>query len=156
LIRREPIDGNHGDHGGVQRGHWLLADQGPATRPAMANAAPPAPLFAGGHTDDAQRAEHGFSGLMRIAKDDRPTRVLSDVGQMPGGLVENMRRLDLSPRDVHIIVLSHGHWDYVTGMDGLGSPVAGQRDGRQARAGEPGLGHQLLVERRGAHAAGQQ
>ena len=35
------------------------------------------------------------------------------------GLVENMRRLDLSPGDIEIIVLSHGHWDHVTGMDGL-------------------------------------
>jgi 7,8-dihydropterin-6-yl-methyl-4-(beta-D-ribofuranosyl)aminobenzene 5'-phosphate synthase len=30
-----------------------------------------------------------------------------------------MRRLDLSPGDIDIIVLSHGHWDHVTGMDGL-------------------------------------
>jgi 7,8-dihydropterin-6-yl-methyl-4-(beta-D-ribofuranosyl)aminobenzene 5'-phosphate synthase len=37
-----------------------------------------------------------------------------------------MRRLDVSPGDIDIIVLSHGHWDHVTGMDGLvgrlGSP----------------------------------
>jgi 7,8-dihydropterin-6-yl-methyl-4-(beta-D-ribofuranosyl)aminobenzene 5'-phosphate synthase len=30
-----------------------------------------------------------------------------------------MRRLELSPHDIGIIVLSHGHWDHTTGMDGL-------------------------------------
>ena len=55
----------------------LLADQGPAKRPSMA-ASPrmPAPLLAGGDTDDALRAEHGFSALVTIAKGDRETRVL--------------------------------------------------------------------------------
>ena len=98
----------------------LLADQGPATRPSMA-ASPrmPAPLLAGGDTDDALRAEHGFSALVTIAKGHRETRVLFDAGRTPDGLVENMRRLDLSPGDIDMIVLSHGHWDHVTGMDGL-------------------------------------
>ena len=45
--------------------------------------------------------------------------MLFDAGRTPDGLVENMRRLDLSPGDIEIIVLSHGHWDHVTGMDGL-------------------------------------
>jgi 7,8-dihydropterin-6-yl-methyl-4-(beta-D-ribofuranosyl)aminobenzene 5'-phosphate synthase len=30
-----------------------------------------------------------------------------------------MRRLGLSPGEIDIIVFSHGHWDHVTGMDGL-------------------------------------
>ena len=105
----------------------LLADQGPAKRPSMA-ASPrmPARFTTGGDTDDALRAEHGFSALVTITKDDRETRVLFDAGRTPDGLVENMRRLDVSPGDIDIIVLSHGHWDHVTGMDGLvgrlGSP----------------------------------
>ena len=45
--------------------------------------------------------------------------MLFDAGRTPDGLVENMRRLDLSPGDIDMIVLSHGHWDHVTGMDGL-------------------------------------
>ena len=98
----------------------LLAAQGPAKRPSM-TAAPrtPAPLLAGGDTDDALRGEHGFSALVTITKGDRETRLLFDAGRTPDGLVENMRRLDLSPGDIDIIVLSHGHWDHVTGMDGL-------------------------------------
>jgi 7,8-dihydropterin-6-yl-methyl-4-(beta-D-ribofuranosyl)aminobenzene 5'-phosphate synthase len=30
-----------------------------------------------------------------------------------------MRRLGLAPGDVEVIVLSHGHWDHVTGLEGL-------------------------------------
>lgn len=98
----------------------LLADEGPAKRHSMAvSPRMPAPLLAGGDTDDALRAEHGFSALVTIAKGDRETRVLFDAGRTPDGLVENMRRLELSPGDIDIIVLSHGHWDHVTGMDGL-------------------------------------
>src|SRR5436190_22741407 len=98
----------------------LLADQGPAKRPSIA-ASPrmPARFLAGGNTDDALRAEHGFSVLVTIARGGRVTRVLFDAGRTPDGLVENMRRLELSPSEIDIIVLSHGHWDHTTGMDGL-------------------------------------
>jgi 7,8-dihydropterin-6-yl-methyl-4-(beta-D-ribofuranosyl)aminobenzene 5'-phosphate synthase len=37
----------------------------------------------------------------------------------PNGMVENMRRLGIAPAEVEVIVLSHGHWDHVTGMEGL-------------------------------------
>src|SRR5688572_10772756 len=69
----------------------LLADQGPARRPSMVDAPRvPAPLLAGGDTDDALRAEHGFSVLVAIGKGHRRTRVLFDAGRTPDGLVENM------------------------------------------------------------------
>jgi 7,8-dihydropterin-6-yl-methyl-4-(beta-D-ribofuranosyl)aminobenzene 5'-phosphate synthase len=98
----------------------LLGDEGPARRPGM-GAAPrvPSPLAVGGDSDDALRAEHGFSALVTVEKEGRSTRVLFDAGRTPDGLVENMRRLELSPGDIDIIVLSHGHWDHVTGMNGL-------------------------------------
>lgn len=98
----------------------LLADQGPAKRPSMGASPRIATRFAvGGDTDDALRAEHGFSALVTVEKAGHRTRLLFDAGRTPDGLVENMRRLDLSPGDIEIIVLSHGHWDHVTGMDGL-------------------------------------
>ena len=68
---------------------------------------------------DALIAEPGFSALVRIEKGGRERTLLFDTGVSPNGMVENMRRLGLSPTDVEIIVLSHGHWDHVTGMDGL-------------------------------------
>ncbi|HET9738528.1 MAG TPA: MBL fold metallo-hydrolase, partial [Solirubrobacteraceae bacterium] len=68
---------------------------------------------------DALRGEHGFSALVTVEKAGRVVRVLFDAGLTPDGLVENMRRLELDPRDIDVIVLSHGHWDHTTGMDGL-------------------------------------
>ena len=100
----------------------LLLDEGPATRPSMGTfvrGGVPAQFLEGGQTGDALRAEHGFSCLVTLVKADGATRVLFDAGLTPNGLVDNMRRLDLSPRDIDIIVLSHGHWDHTTGMHGL-------------------------------------
>lgn len=96
----------------------LLADEGPATRYGLARAVEPgvpAQFLEGGLTGDPLRAEHGFSCLVTVGD----TRVLFDAGLTPDGLVENMRRLSLSPGDIDVIVLSHGHWDHTTGMDGL-------------------------------------
>src|SRR3954470_20067130 len=68
---------------------------------------------------DALIAEPGFSALVRIEKNGRRRTLLFDTGVSPGGMVENMRRLGISPGDVEVIVLSHGHWDHVTGIEGL-------------------------------------
>jgi 7,8-dihydropterin-6-yl-methyl-4-(beta-D-ribofuranosyl)aminobenzene 5'-phosphate synthase len=98
----------------------LLTDEGPAKRPVMGGGPrTPSPLAVGGQSDDALRAEHGFSALVTVEKGGRESRVLFDAGRTPDGLVENMRRLELSPGDIDIIVLSHGHWDHVMGMNGL-------------------------------------
>jgi 7,8-dihydropterin-6-yl-methyl-4-(beta-D-ribofuranosyl)aminobenzene 5'-phosphate synthase len=69
------------------------------------------------------RAEHGFSCLVTISRAARTTRVLFDAGITQDGLIENMRRLELSPREIDIIVLSHGHWDHTTGMHGLAAAL---------------------------------
>jgi 7,8-dihydropterin-6-yl-methyl-4-(beta-D-ribofuranosyl)aminobenzene 5'-phosphate synthase len=34
-----------------------------------------------------------------------------------------MRRLELTPKDVETIVLSHGHWDHVAGMEGIANEL---------------------------------
>ena len=68
---------------------------------------------------DALIAEPGFSALVRLRKGERERTLLFDTGVSPGGMVENMRRLGISPEDIEVIVLSHGHWDHVTGMEGL-------------------------------------
>ncbi|HET6690895.1 MAG TPA: MBL fold metallo-hydrolase [Miltoncostaeaceae bacterium] len=119
----------------------LLPDQGPASRPSTA-AAPriPVALFVGGETDDALRAEHGFSALVTVTDGGRDTRILFDAGRTPDGLVGNMRRLRIDPRDIDAIVLSHGHWDHVTGMEGLAR--------RLGRANLPVLIHPEFWSRR--------
>jgi 7,8-dihydropterin-6-yl-methyl-4-(beta-D-ribofuranosyl)aminobenzene 5'-phosphate synthase len=68
---------------------------------------------------DALIAEPGFSALVRVEKGGRERTILFDTGVSPHGMVENMRRLGLDPRDVEVLVLSHGHWDHVTGVEGL-------------------------------------
>ena len=100
----------------------LLADQGPAKRWPISHAVDPtvpARFLEPGRTGDALRGEHGFSCLVGVEKAGKTTRVLFDAGLTPDGLIENMRRLELDPRDIDIVVLSHGHWDHTTGMDGL-------------------------------------
>jgi 7,8-dihydropterin-6-yl-methyl-4-(beta-D-ribofuranosyl)aminobenzene 5'-phosphate synthase len=102
----------------------LIPDQGPVTRiswpKALADQAPRVPAqFARDGVPDALIAEPGFSALVRIEKNGRERTLLFDTGVSPTGMVENMRRLGLSLRDVEVIVLSHGHWDHVTGMEGV-------------------------------------
>jgi len=102
----------------------LMIDSGPAKRVGLMSgggAAPrlPAPTLEGGETLDTLLAEHGFSALVTVTKDGREHRILFDAGLTPGGVVENMRRLSLSPKDIGTIVLSHGHFDHTTGLSGL-------------------------------------
>src|SRR5215217_4750919 len=98
----------------------LLTDDGPARRPGFGSGPRvPAPVLAGSEAWDALRAEHGFSALVTLTRGDREHRILFDTGVTPDGLVENMRRLELSPADIEAIVLSHGHFDHVSGMQGL-------------------------------------
>ena len=102
----------------------LIPDQDPVTRfnapKALADSAPRVPArFATEGVPDGLIAEHGFSALVRVEKNGRERTLLFDTGVSPTGMVENMRRLGLSLRDVEVIVLSHGHWDHVTGMEGV-------------------------------------
>ena len=103
----------------------LLVDQDPVTRVNWPKALSPDSAPRGTASvprpgvPDALVAEPGFSALVRIEKDGRERTLLFDAGVSPNGMVDNMRRLGLSPADIEIIVLSHGHWDHVTGMEGL-------------------------------------
>jgi 7,8-dihydropterin-6-yl-methyl-4-(beta-D-ribofuranosyl)aminobenzene 5'-phosphate synthase len=76
-------------------------------------------MYPGSGVPDALIAEPGFSALVNIEKDGRRRTLLFDTGVSPSGMVENMRRLGIAPADIEVIVLSHGHWDHVTGMEGL-------------------------------------
>ena len=89
----------------------LLADQRAVTRFN-------APKSLARSVPEGLIAEHGFSALVRFEKDGRERTLLFDTGVSPTGMVENVRRLGLSLQDVEVIVLSHGHWDHVTGNGG--------------------------------------
>jgi 7,8-dihydropterin-6-yl-methyl-4-(beta-D-ribofuranosyl)aminobenzene 5'-phosphate synthase len=89
---------------------------------------------------DVLVAEPGFSALVRVEKGGRGHTLLFDAGVSPTGVVENMRRLGLSLGDVETIVLSHGHWDHVTGLEGITRELG--------RAGLPVLIHPEFWSRR--------
>jgi 7,8-dihydropterin-6-yl-methyl-4-(beta-D-ribofuranosyl)aminobenzene 5'-phosphate synthase len=98
----------------------LMTDQGPARRPPMgAGGRRPAKTMEGGLTADSLVAEHGFSALVTVTKDGQQHRILFDAGVSPDGVVENMRRLEVDPSDIEVIVCSHGHFDHTAGLDGL-------------------------------------
>jgi 7,8-dihydropterin-6-yl-methyl-4-(beta-D-ribofuranosyl)aminobenzene 5'-phosphate synthase len=99
----------------------LLVSEGPARRPLLGPHVlnVPTPFMEGGLAFDQPVVQHGFGVLVVVKQNGREHRVLFDTGATPDGLAENMRRMDLSPGDVEAIVLSHGHSDHTTGMDGL-------------------------------------
>ncbi|MPZ22713.1 MAG: MBL fold metallo-hydrolase [Dehalococcoidia bacterium] len=99
----------------------LLIDQGPARRPGRrgVTARVAARFLETGEAGDALQSEHGFSALLTVRKNGRQNRMLFDAGLTPNGMAENARRLSVSLKDVEAVVLSHGHYDHTTGMDGF-------------------------------------
>ena len=99
----------------------FMPDQGPASRsgPGSTKSRLPLGTMANGFVPDQLVAEHGFSLLLTLTTDGRTHRLLFDCGVSPDGMVENMRRLEVDPRDVEAVVLSHGHFDHTAGLDGM-------------------------------------
>lgn len=98
----------------------FMPDRGPARRaPAIPTDRLAVSTMEGGDGPEPLLAEHGFSVLVTVTKDNRRHRILFDAGTSPDGVVENMRRLHVDPSGVEVIVCSHGHFDHTTGLDGL-------------------------------------
>ncbi len=121
-IPLEPVDSLHITTLIDNVSDMLLQDQGPAKRVGLAGASE-SPTLDAAYLDrsiaDVPLAEHGFSALVTVAKGNREHRVLFDAGLTPDGLAENARRLSLDLKDIAAIVLSHGHFDHTTGLDGF-------------------------------------
>jgi len=64
-------------------------------------------------------AQHGFSTLIRVRKNEKSGIVLFDTGVTPDGILHNMDVLEINPREIQAIVLSHGHADHALGLPGL-------------------------------------
>jgi 7,8-dihydropterin-6-yl-methyl-4-(beta-D-ribofuranosyl)aminobenzene 5'-phosphate synthase len=124
VIALEPVDGVHVTTLVDNVSDGLLANQGPARRVGLTSLpehAPtvPASFIDGGRVVDPLRAEHGFSAFVTVVAGERRHHVIFDTGLSPDGMVGNMRRLNLDPKDAEAIVLSHGHFDHTTGLDGF-------------------------------------
>src|SRR5262249_54957158 len=76
-------------------------------------------LMEGGRTYESPLAHHGFSALVALTVGGHTYRLLFDTGTTPAGLIANMHTLDIAPKAIETIVLSHGHFDHTTGLDGL-------------------------------------
>ncbi len=119
------------DAGAVKRANFFNMASGPRV---------PAAVLTGVEAPAQLVAEHGFSALITVTKADREHRILFDAGVSPYGVVENMHRLEIPLGDVELIVLSHGHWDHVTGMEGIAKELG--------RANVPVLIHPEFWSRR--------
>jgi 7,8-dihydropterin-6-yl-methyl-4-(beta-D-ribofuranosyl)aminobenzene 5'-phosphate synthase len=97
---------------------------GPGGREGQQTPTIDAPLLESGHAEDAPVAEHGLSFMISVTSETRRRTVLFDTGSSVGGLVHNLRALGVDPGEIEAIVLSHGHFDHTTGLNGL----AGQLD----------------------------
>jgi 7,8-dihydropterin-6-yl-methyl-4-(beta-D-ribofuranosyl)aminobenzene 5'-phosphate synthase len=99
----------------------FMPDQGPAKRlvPMSENGRRPAGLLEGGEVWEHPRAEHGFSALVSVTTTKGENRMLFDAGRTPDGLAHNMRYLGVCADEIETVVLSHGHFDHTTGLDGF-------------------------------------
>ncbi|MBV9322421.1 MAG: MBL fold metallo-hydrolase [Chloroflexi bacterium] len=99
----------------------FMPDQGPARRlsPSSGGKTLPAATMVDGLVPDQLVAEHGLSLLLTVMRNGMRHQLLFDTGVSPGGMVANMDRLQIDPKDLEAIVCSHGHFDHTTGLDGL-------------------------------------
>jgi len=65
------------------------------------------------------RAEHGVSMLVTVYFEGNKDSFLFDTGVSVDGALHNMDVLEVRPKELHAIVLSHGHTDHTRGLIGL-------------------------------------
>jgi 7,8-dihydropterin-6-yl-methyl-4-(beta-D-ribofuranosyl)aminobenzene 5'-phosphate synthase len=99
----------------------FMPDRGPARRitPMSATARCVAITLEGGEVWEHPRSEHGFSALVSVTSATQKRTILFDAGRTPDGLAHNMEFLGIRPDEIEVVVLSHGHFDHTTGMDGF-------------------------------------
>jgi 7,8-dihydropterin-6-yl-methyl-4-(beta-D-ribofuranosyl)aminobenzene 5'-phosphate synthase len=88
---------------------------------AAGNASPmvEAPIFLDGKLPEMLIAEHGFSAMINVTKGQRSHQLMFDAGLSVDGLAHNLHALQISLADVEAIVMSHGHFDHIGGLNGL-------------------------------------
>jgi 7,8-dihydropterin-6-yl-methyl-4-(beta-D-ribofuranosyl)aminobenzene 5'-phosphate synthase len=103
----------------------LLRDETHVKRPTFANPAGDggvrveAPLFLDPQLPEMLVAEHGYSVLVSVTKAESTRHLMFDGGLSVGGLTHNLDALQIDVADIEGIVMSHGHFDHVGGLNGL-------------------------------------
>src|SRR5262249_44391856 len=69
------------------------------------------------------RSEHGYSLVLTVQRNGQSDTILYDAGLGRDTAVNNMDLLGIDPGDFRTMVLSHGHADHHTGLEGLFSRV---------------------------------
>jgi 7,8-dihydropterin-6-yl-methyl-4-(beta-D-ribofuranosyl)aminobenzene 5'-phosphate synthase len=69
------------------------------------------------------RSEHGYSLVLTVQRNGQSDTILYDAGLGRDTAVNNMDLLGINPRDFRTMVLSHGHADHHTGLEGLFSRI---------------------------------
>ena len=77
------------------------------------------PRVADAMTRESLIAEHGFSALVKVTSGNTSDSLLFDAGLSKRGLMHNMDVLEIKPKELHSIVLSHGHADHTRGLMGM-------------------------------------
>ena len=70
-------------------------------------------------TRESLVAEHGFAALVTVTGGNTSESLLFDAGLSKNGLMHNMDVLEVKPKELHTIVLSHGHADHTQGLMGM-------------------------------------
>ncbi len=70
-------------------------------------------------TRESLIAEHGFAALVTVSSGNTSESLLFDAGLSKTGLIHNMDVLEVKPKELHTIVLSHGHADHTRGLMGM-------------------------------------
>ncbi|HJY81854.1 MAG TPA: MBL fold metallo-hydrolase [Candidatus Binatia bacterium] len=70
-------------------------------------------------TRESLIAEHGFAALVTVSSGNTSESLLFDAGLSKKGLIHNMDVLEIKPKELHTIVLSHGHADHTRGLMGM-------------------------------------
>ena len=78
------------------------------------------PLISNQMISKSPIAEHGFSALLEISyvheNATKSNKFLFDTGVSKDGIVYNSDVLGVNLRDIETIVLSHGHFDHISGL----------------------------------------
>ena len=91
-------------------------------------------------TDAVGLGEWGFSALVEVDGE----RVLFDTGGRPETVLNNARELGLDLSNVEDVILSHNHWDHVTGLVTLRRELSKTNPRALSRAH---VGHGIFLER---------